>query len=974
MYRLTHIHTICLTAIFSFFYFDAMAQTGSNIELNKPDKYQNRKLPSEKTGEKKFTVLKRLYNNTASHYNYYFNANNKLNEIIDRAIELHVDDYTELLSFYNYSLNETSNGQIDTVINKCTAAILLHDLRSDWVDRTYLLLGKAYMHRKDFDSAAMVFQFINYAFAPKDDGYDIPIGSNESSTNGVFSISTNEKRNIWKKISSNPPARNESFLYQIRNYIEQNKLAEAEALLEIIRIDKLFPERLKTDWYEMEAYLQYNRQNYDSAAFYIIKSLNNTTTKLAKARWEYLAAQLFEKSGKDSASIYMYEKAIQHTTDPIMEVYARLKIVRLSAEKKSNALQENLNQLLALAKKDKYVGYRDIIYYAAAQLELKRKNYSAVEKHLLKSIETSENNELQKQKSYLLLGDVSYSSKKYIKSAGYYDSIQIAYLNQIDKDRVNNRKPSLDTIAANVFIINKEDSLQKIAAMPNAERALFLKNKLNKLRKEKGLKETDIDVSYGEGFPVSIADNIFKSTNTDEFYFASSSLKTKGINEFKAIWGSRPNIDNWRRKSAIDRSFNNPTEITSDVLIKENPKASKEIELSIEALTKELPLNPESINTSNEYILNALMSNGYIFQYYLQDYPTAIETYEEIFKRFPSAIPSEALLFYLNNCYNKIGAYNKADSLIKILNTQYPYGKFARKINVNNKKNTLSPAEAMYEDIYRSFLEGNFEHAKEKKIQADQQFGENYWTPQLLYIESIYYIKQRQDSIAIYRLQSINSLFPKTEMANKANTMMDVLRRRNEIESYLANLAIERPTEIVTRNTDLNNTNTTNIALANKDSLINTSTLKAPVPSAIAVAKTPIVPTLAEQFNFNATDSQYVVLSLNRVDPIFVSEAKNAFNRFNKERYYGQNIPISTIAINDTLQFLLIGAPFVNSAEAVTYIDRTKPLTNARIVPWLTADKYNYSFISTANLILLRKKKNPSAYMDFLHALFPDKF
>ena len=139
----------------------------------------------------------------------------------------------------------------------------------------------------------------------------------------------------------------------------------------------------------------------------------------------------------------MYAKAIQHTTDPIMEVYARLKIVRLSAEKKSNALQENLNQLLALAKKDKYVGYRDIIYYAAAQLELKRKNYSAVEKHLLKSIETSENNELQKQKSYLLLGDVSYSSKKYIKSAGYYDSIQIAYLNQIDKDRVNNRKPSL---------------------------------------------------------------------------------------------------------------------------------------------------------------------------------------------------------------------------------------------------------------------------------------------------------------------------------------------------------------------------------------------------------------------------------------------------------------------------------------------------------------------------------------------------
>ncbi len=973
MCRLTHIHIFCLTAVLSFFCIEAIAQVGSNIELAKPDKYQNRKLPAEKTGEKKFTVLKRLYNNTVSHYNYYFNANNKLKEIIDKAIELHIDDYTELLSFYNYSLNETANGQIDTVISKCTAAILLHDLRSDWVDRTYLLLGNAYMHRKDFDSATMIFQFINYAFSPKDDGYDIPIGSNSNNTNGVFSISTNEKRNIWKKISSNPPARNESFLYQIRNYIEQKKLTEAESLLEIIRIDKLFPERLKTDWYEMEAYLQYNRQNNDSAAFYIIKSLHNTTTNIAKARREFLVAQLLEKSGKDSASIYMYEKAIQHTTDPIMEVYARLKIVNLSAENKPNALQVNLNKLLALAKKDKYVRYRDIIYYAAAELELKRKNFLAAEKHLIKSVETAENNEVQKQKSYLLLGDVSYSSKKYIKSAGYYDSIQIAFLKEIDQARVNNRKPSLDTIAANVLIINREDSLQKIAAMPSDARALFLKTKLNKLRKQKGLKETDVDFTFGSALPVNIVDDIFKTANSDDFYFTSSSLKTKGVNEFKAIWGNRPNIDNWRRKSAIDRSFNNPTEITSDVTIKETPKANKEIELSLGALTKDIPLDPESINSSNENILTALMRNGYVFQYYLQDYPTAIETYEEILKRFPLTVPSESLIFHLNYCYNKIGVYIKADSLIKILNTQYPNGKLTRKINTN-KKNTLSPAETMYEDIYRSFLEGKFEYAKEKKIQADQQFGENYWTPQLLYIESIYYIKQQQDSIAINRLQSINTLFPKTDMAIKAKTMIDVLSRRNEIELYLTNLVIERPSEIVARNIDLNSTNTTNTTLAKKDSLIKTSTIKAPLPSSIAVTAIPVTPIIAEHFNFNAQDSQYVVLSLNKVDPIFISEAKNAFNRFNKERYYGQNIPISSLIINDTLQFLLIGAPFANSADAVTYIDKTKPLTNSRIVPWLAADKYTYSFISNANLNLVRKKKNPLAYMDFLHALFPDKF
>ncbi|MGK4422318.1 hypothetical protein ACSLVQ_29130, partial [Klebsiella pneumoniae] len=84
-----------------------------------------------------------------------------------RAKEQYKDDYTTLLSFYNYSLDETAKQQIDSIIYKCTAGILLHDLRSDWVDRLYLLLGNAYLHRKNFDSANFVFQFINYAYAPK---------------------------------------------------------------------------------------------------------------------------------------------------------------------------------------------------------------------------------------------------------------------------------------------------------------------------------------------------------------------------------------------------------------------------------------------------------------------------------------------------------------------------------------------------------------------------------------------------------------------------------------------------------------------------------------------------------------------------------------------------------------------------------------------------------------------------------------
>src|SRR5438128_2022069 len=112
------------------------AQLGFSFDIPKPKQYEQRELRSEKSEQKKFTVPRRFMQNTTTHYNYFFNANNKLNEIIDRAKAAHIDDYTQLLSFYNYDLNETARDsiQLDSLMYKATSGIVLHDLRSNWAD------------------------------------------------------------------------------------------------------------------------------------------------------------------------------------------------------------------------------------------------------------------------------------------------------------------------------------------------------------------------------------------------------------------------------------------------------------------------------------------------------------------------------------------------------------------------------------------------------------------------------------------------------------------------------------------------------------------------------------------------------------------------------------------------------------------------------------------------------------------------
>jgi hypothetical protein len=160
--------TVVLFTLLCTLFTSVSSQPAWTIDLlgkeKKPEKFENRKLGSEKFAEKKFTPIRHLFQNNYTHYNYYFNANNKINTVIEQAKAQQKDNFSKLLSFYPYALENTASqkNELDSVIFKSTAGILLHDLRNDWIDNMYLLMGKAYFLRKDFDSAAATFQFINY--------------------------------------------------------------------------------------------------------------------------------------------------------------------------------------------------------------------------------------------------------------------------------------------------------------------------------------------------------------------------------------------------------------------------------------------------------------------------------------------------------------------------------------------------------------------------------------------------------------------------------------------------------------------------------------------------------------------------------------------------------------------------------------------------------------------------------------------
>ena len=1001
------VKSLCVILLFLLFLPGVYAQLGKitiDLQKDKPEKFKNKTLKSEKTGNKKFTLPRRFVQNTVSHYNYYFNANNKLHQVIERARIATKEDYSKLLPFYGYSLANTSsqNTELDSVIYKATAGILLHDLRSDWVDNLYLLIGKAYYLRKAFDSASMTFQFINYSLYPRKKKNDdqLIVGSNDNAGNSAMSISSRENRSIIDKTFSLPPSRNDALIWQIRTFIEMNEYSDAAGLINTLQNDPVFPDRLKPSLEEMSAYWFYKQQMYDSAALHLENCLSTADDIQDKARREYLLAQLLEATNQQEEASGYYDKAIKHTTDPLMDIYANLNKAKMLKSHDPAEIDRSIAALLHMSKKDKYESYRDIIFFSAAELALIKPDTAAAVLLFKKSTFYNLENVSFKNRAFLDLAEISYRQRKYKDAYAFYDSLQTDDTTLVNLDEIQKRRNALAAIVDKINIIEREDSLQSIAAMTPADRDAFLKKLSKKLNKERGIKDADVDnmnrpaVFNNPFYAKNTLPDPFNTSDTKgDWYFYNNSIKSKGYSEFKRTWGKRQNVDNWRRISSRnasnvnnspgnDPSANNQSnglaadEDSADNLIKRPETVPVQEDISVEGLLANVPLTKEKMDVSNTKVSTSLFQLGKSYQGLLEDYSAAVEAYERSLQRFPDSLYNGELYLNLSYCYRKLGDLQKSEYYKNLLLHKFEKSKYVQfaihpESMDPSKKDTA--ATRRYDQIYKLFIEGDFEKAINEKKQADSLYGVGYWSPQLLYIESVYYIRKKDDSTATKTLEQIITQYPGSPLKEKAATMIDVLKRRSSIENYLSALSVERAKEdsqiVVYDDATISKgvlPVITNNPQKPKDAVI--------IPGkAVIDPSKKLPPTVSNgTFSFNALTPQYVIMVLNKVDPVYISEARNAFVRYNREKFSSLGIEITKDTLDEN-RALLVFTQFETADAAINYRDKIKKDATSEI-SWLPVEKYSFYIISNANLDLLKQNRNLQNYIELLNKQYPGKF
>ena len=787
--------------------------------LNQIDK----QLPYERLLNKKYTLGRRAYQNTVSQFNYLFYAEIGIDEIIQKARDLHEDDYTELLPFYDYDLSITAKESIDSIIFRCNANIVLHDLRSNYVDDAYLTLAKAYLFHKNFDTAASILQFINYSFFDKEDGADLPIGSNLNQP-GKFSIASPENNRIWE----NKNVRNESMIWQARTYFEAGEMNEGLSLLQLLKTDAVFPKRLQPFLNEQLAYGYYLSGMNDSAANYLIKGLENAKDPLTKARWSFLIAQLYEKEQKIDLAYNWFRKAGSIVSNPIIAVYASIYMASIDANRGKKSWESLAYDLERMIKKDKYAAFADIIYYEMAQLAVRNQAISKANQWLIASIQKNEKNTKLKQKTLVQLGAINYKIDQFSVAKIAYENLNDLLKTFPNYDQITLRKKWIDKIANLNELIANEDSLQmiynapKIAqeriAMQWQKRTALLKAQEKDLFKDPNKQKAgSVNYNNQNNIPGYTFGNAFVNTTPNkevksDFYFDNPQNVSMGITNYIKKWGDRPNVDNWRRKTTIQLArasqvnanidstqasmqLNTAQVVNKSIKSTTQEKDSTE-KLSILLIETDTDLKQSKINWNN----NSL-SIAKIFLYELNDFEKALPRYKAVIQNDIEPATTESALLDLASHYLHIGQITTSDSLIALITKQFPEGIYVQKKKAKENLDRIdkNSAEA-YKTAYFLAQIGDWDQFGTQMEEAQKQFKGTKWNTPYQFLRVKMYAQLGKDSLAIEYCNEIITQNKSESIKAKAKNIITEINNRKATEAYLTTLVIVKPTKLINTN------------------------------------------------------------------------------------------------------------------------------------------------------------------------------
>lgn len=739
-----------------------------NIHEKKKEEWTNDKLL-----KRKWSIHRRIYQNTVTRYNYYYNAKRKYDDGIRSMKKSHKDDFAGTISLLPYDVTKQGSSvasDMDTVIKKSSLSTQIHDPRSKWFDNLYFLMGRASFVKNDFDGAIETFQFVANEY--KNEGKKKTKSSNPSSKSEetALTIATPDKRKGLRKFKHHP-VRNEALIWLAKSYIMAEQYNEANSLLSILESDKNFPARNKADLFLTKAYLNLEQKNIADAIPDLEQALKQNLKGLQRSRTEYVLAQCYATEKNYAKSTTHFNEALYKKNSPEMDFFIRLNIAQNAANGGGDKKQA-IAQLDKIINDPKFETYKSQALVALANIEAESAPEKAIS-HLQKAIKNPENKDIkQKALAFAGLGKIYYNQSQYVLAKTAYDSaFTYGSTPPIDNiQEITTRKNVLTEIVKYTGIIATQDSMLALSEKSEKEQRAAAKRELEKAK---------LAAKNNSEVPVQVVALQPSSKSKSNWYFYNNALIQKGSSDFKQKWGERKLQDNWRRASAMQSGFaNNNSEGDEET---KNGDEDNSNSSNIANLLAALPKTPSAKDAAHQKIMEAYYNLGLTYFSQLQDYSKSIETFNSLLTKYPSTTYKQQTYYGLFVDYQKLNNEIESNRYKKLLNDEFKLSEFAQLANNPNYKETKSESLKSlfvhYDSTYTQYKTGRFKEALESVTYAQANFTSNPIKAKYELVEAISNAGLNEMVKCKQGLEKIISNYPNTEEQIRAQEILAYFKK-----------------------------------------------------------------------------------------------------------------------------------------------------------------------------------------------------
>ena len=556
---------------------------------------------------RKNTFISRAYHTVTSTYNVNFNAKEALKKGIDDLDKKRKDNYLEILPIYYYPPKQdlaSAFPSLDRAIEKTSKSVFKHSILlrgKEYVktmNKAYLMMGKAYFFKQDYNQAKRVFNYIINTYPdwgsieeatiwlarcemqqdyflralPLLDEVEPRMHQSKIKSANIRDddeLKTKEPKTKVKYTNKyqKQRAKAQAKAAKAKAQAEAKKSSAAKAKAKAKKVSRKITNGIRRQYFAAQA--EYNmlapNGEIEAAIDHIKMVLQYKPNKAFRVRLYFILGQLYEKLGEQSAAQNWFLKVIRSTPEYEMEFSARMHLaVNYDGTPLSKrTIMKELNKML---KDSKNEDFRDQIYFAISEIARIDEDATDREHNLAKSVAAYTKNDYQRTFSAITLADIFFQKEEYISAQAYYDTALMSLpQNYPNKESVIRKASILRDLVDNLQMIQIQDSLQRIAKMSPGERSNWVNKMIAQYtEEERRLAKEEADRMLALQATQNFANvNVNTQGQSGKWYFYNPGLVSQGATDFYRRFGNRKLEDNWRISNKTAISFEDMAEMNS---------------------------------------------------------------------------------------------------------------------------------------------------------------------------------------------------------------------------------------------------------------------------------------------------------------------------------------------------------------------------------------------------------------------------